>query len=350
MFHRGIVIGKFHPPHKGHKYLIDTARSQCEELTVIVCWKKSQEISGVERARWIQEMHSDVHVKLLDDDRLADDDSAAWAQSTLDILGYVPDAVFTSEAYGDPYASFMGSVHVLVDKDRTHIPISATMVRSDPIKYSSFLESPVRAYFAKRICVLGAESTGTTTLAKDLAEHYKTVWVPEYGRFYSEGKLFGDERAEWRTEEFVKIAKAQCELEDLLAEASNGLVVCDTDAFATSLWHERYMGRRSSEVETIASRRTYDLYLLTGDEIPFEQDGTRDGEHIRHNMHKRFIERLTEENKKFILVTGGREERLRAATEAIGRLITIKQVKTKSKFSRRFVPFDSEYGTMFDKR
>ncbi len=317
MFQRGLVIGKFYPPHRGHKYLIDTARAECEQLTVIVCWKKSQLISGVERARWIQEIHPDVQVKLLDDDRLADDDSEGWAKSTLEVLGFVPDAVFTSESYGDPYASFMGSVHVLVDKDRTHIPISATMVRSSPMAYAQLLEPCVRASFARRVCVLGAESTGTTTLSKDLAEHYKTVWVPEYGRMYSEGKLFGDTNAAWRTDEFVKIAKAQCVLEDTLAEASNGLVICDTDAFATGIWHERYMGRRSFRVKTIASRRRYDLYILTGDEIPFVQDGTRDGEYIRHGMHQKFIERLNEEGKKYIIVTGTKEERLQKAIQAI---------------------------------
>lgn len=317
MFQRGIVIGKFYPPHKGHKYLIDTAKSRCEELTVIVCWKKSQLISGVERARWIQEIHPDVHVKLLDDDRLADDDSKGWAESTLAVLGFIPDAVFTSEAYGDPYASFMGCVHVLVDKERTYIPISATMVRSDPAKYAQFLEPCVRAAFARRVVILGAESTGTTTLAKDLARYYKTVWVPEYGRIFSEGKLFGDKNAEWRTEEFIKIAKAQCVLEDSLAEASNGLVICDTDAFATGVWHERYMGERSSRVESISLNRKYDLYILTGDEIPFEQDGTRDGEHIRHDMHTRFIERLTEERKEFILISGDKDKRLRDAIVAI---------------------------------
>jgi NadR type nicotinamide-nucleotide adenylyltransferase len=315
MFQRGIVIGKFYPPHRGHKYLIDTARSQCEQLTVIVCWKKTQLISGVERARWIQEIHPDVQVKLLDDDRLADDDSEGWANTTVEVLGFVPDAVFTSESYGDPYASFMGSVHVLVDKDRTHIPISATMVRQNPTKYAEFLEPCVRAAFARRVCVLGAESTGTTTLAKDLAEHYETVWVPEYGRFYTEGKLSGDRT--WRSEEFIKIAKGQCVLEDALAETSNGLVICDTDALATGVWHERYMGTRSPQVEAIADRRNYDLYIVTGDEIPFEQDGTRDGEHVRHDMHRRLIECLNEKDRSYIMVAGSREERLQKAIEAI---------------------------------
>ncbi len=317
MFSHGLIIGKFYPPHRGHKYLIDTAVARCTEVTVIVCWKDGQDISGVERARWIQTIHPTVHVKLLDDNRLTDDDSVGWAENTLAVLGFTPDAVFTSEAYGDAYASFMGCVHVLVDKERTHIPISATMVRSNPQKYAAFLEPCVRAYFAKRICVLGAESTGTTTLSRALAEHFHTTWVPEYGRVVSEGKVFGDDNAVWRSDEFIAIARAQNLLEDSMAEASNGLVICDTNAFATGVWHERYMGTQSPAVERIAAEHTYALTIVTGDEIPFVDDGLRDGEHIRHDMHKRFIERLTETNQPYVVVTGSREERLQQALVAI---------------------------------
>ena len=321
MFTHGLVIGKFYPPHHGHKYLIDTAVARSKDVTVIVCWKEGQTISGIKRAQWIQAIHPTVHVKLLDDNRLTDDDSAGWAKNTLTILGFAPDAVFTSEAYGDAYASYMGCIHVLVDKERTHIPISATLVRSDPIKYAAFLEPNVQAYFAKRVCIVGAESTGTTTLAEDLARHYNTVWVPEYGRFYSAGKLHGDVHAVWRSEEFTYIAEAQAKLEDTLTESSNGLIICDTDPFATSIWHERYMGERSAVVEKIANSRHYDLYLLTGDEIPFVHDGLRDGEHIRHDMHKTFVSRLTESKRPFILMTGSREERLTKAIQIIDKVI-----------------------------
>ena len=326
MFTRGLVIGKFYPPHRGHKYLIDRAVAACEEVTVIVCWKKEEKISGLLRAKWLQRIHPTARVLVIEDNKLDDGDSKGWADYTIEILGYVPDAVFTSESYGDPYASYMGTVHVLVDRERTHIPISATMVRSDPMKYAEFLEPCVRAYFARRICVVGAESTGTTTLARALADHYHTMWVPEYGRMYSEGREFGDANVLWRSEEFIHIAKAQIALEDSLAECSNGIVIADTDAFATSIWHERYMGTRSRAVERLAAERQYDLYILTGDEIPFVQDGYRDGEHIRHAMHARFIERLTEEKKAFITVVGTPAERLQAAVEAIDALPTAHRV------------------------
>ena len=320
MFKKGLVVGKFYPPHRGHKYLIDSALAACEQVTVIVCYKKSETIPGTLRASWLQTIHPTAKIMLIDDNKLDDNDSKGWAAYTKEILGYTPDAVFTSESYGDLYASFMGCVHVLVDKERTTIPISGTKVRSNPSKYSEFLEPCVRAYFAKRICVLGAESTGTTTLTKALAAHYQTVWVPEYGRYYSESKLTAGKNVEWRSEEFVHIAQAQQTFEDRLAESANKFILSDTDAFATSVWHERYMGTVSQEVEAIAAKAHHDLYLLTGDEIPFVQDGTRDGEHVRHDMHKRFVEKLRETKRPFVLIQGTHEERMKAAVGAINAL------------------------------
>lgn len=316
-FKKGLVIGKFYPPHRGHKYLIDSALAQCDEVTVIICSKSGESIPGFLRVQWLRQIHPTARVLHARDVSLGDDDSAGWARYTVNLLGKAPDAVFTSEEYGDPYAKHMGCVHVAVDKKRVTVPISATLVRQDPWRYAQYLEPMVRAYFAKRICVVGAESTGTTTLSRSLAEHYHTVWVPEYGRFYSEGKLYAGPEGAWRSEEFDAIARGQTALERELAGSAYRYVIADTDAFATSIWHERYMGMRSAAVEALAQDAPHDLYILTGDEIPFEQDGLRDGEHVRHWMHDRFLERLEETGKKYVLVRGSKEERLAQAVAAI---------------------------------
>lgn len=320
-FNHGLVVGKFYPPHIGHSFLIDTALKNCKTVTVILCWKKSETIPGMLRAQWLKRIHPNIDLKVVEDIHLRDDDSEGWAKFTIEILGTAPDAVFTSEGYGDPYASFLNSIHVLVDKARTSFPISGTMVRKNPIEYSKFLHPVVRAYFARRVCVLGAESTGTTTLAKALAEHYQTVWVPEYGRIYSEAKFPSREGKEWISSEFTTIAQEQIHMQTVIAEQSNGLVICDTDPFATSVWHERYMRSASPEVEAIANQHKYDLYIVTGDEIPFVQDGYRDGESIRHWMHNRFIEKLEHTHRHYILVTGSHEDRMTAATKAIDALL-----------------------------
>ncbi len=319
---RGLVIGKFYPPHNGHKYLIETGLAQVDRLTVIVCEHKNQIIPGALRAEWLKEMVPQVEVMVIDD-CLPDDDSKAWAEYTLRILGYKPDAVFTSEDYGESYAGFMGSKHVLVDKERLKVPISARQIRKDPLKYWYYLAPCVRAYFSKRVCVVGAESSGTTTMAKALAEYYKTVWVPEFGREYSIAKILAGDYEKWQTDEFIYIARRQKVIEDKLAKECNKILICDTDPFATMLWHERYMGFISPEVGAISSGRKYDLYLLTNVDIPFSQDGTRDGEHIRFNMHRRFEEELNKRNKPYILLSGNYQARLKTAIEACDRVLKV---------------------------
>ena len=175
-----------------------------------------------------------------------------------------------------------------------------------------------------RVCVVGAESTGTTTLARELAEHYHTVWVPEFGRLYTERLKEGGINTfvyHWKTEEFVHIAKQQHKHEDRLAKQANRILVCDTDALATAIWHQRYVGTWSEEVEAIANRRRYDLYLLTDFDIPFEHDGVRDGQQIRPWMTQRFTEELTKRGCRWILLKGSREERLQKAIDEVDKLL-----------------------------
>ena len=326
-FRTGLVIGKFYPPHCGHHLLIDTAIARCERVFVIVCDHPSQTIPGELRAACLREAHPTATVIRIDDN-LPDDDSAAWAENTKRILGFAPAAVFTSENYGDPYARFLGSTHVLVDRERVRIPCSGTMIRQDPLAHLDWLSPFMRAWYVKRVCVIGAESTGTTTLAQSLATHYQTEWVPEYGREYCENNW--NEGYVWRTEEFTHIATEQLRMENLAARTANRVLICDTDALATSVWHERYLNRPSPEVLAIALSRPHDLYILTGDEINFVQDGLRDGEQIRHAMHQRFREVLADWGTPWLEVSGSHAERMAVATAWIDMLLAPPQSVTPS--------------------
>ncbi len=309
---KGLVVGKFYPFHSGHAYLISTALKNSDRVVVLVVDKSTQVFSGEERAGWIREAFPDVDIRVVRDIE-RDDDSAMWAEYTIEILGYAPDVVFTSEDYGIAYAKFLGAEHFLVDKERVTFPISGTKVRENPYLTWEFLSKPVRASLVRRIAIVGAESTGTTTLSRALAQHFHTVWVPEFGRLYSEGKVTSD--TAWETEEFARIARAQNSLEDGLARFANKILICDTNAWATRLWHERYLGRLDPSVDALARHRHYDLVILTGDEIPFEQDGLRDGEHIRHAMQKRFRELLRSEGIPHMLLSGSHEARLAKAIQ-----------------------------------
>lgn len=191
---------------------------------------------------------------------------------------------------------------------------------------------------AARVILVGSESTGKTTLAQELVAHYRalggafaaTVWVPEYGREYTElllerqGAIDADPEAEvhsaqWSAADFAAIAIEQQRLEDEAAASGAPLVICDTDAFATQLWERRYLGETSTAtLEAVPTSPHRALYLLTDlAGVPFEQDGIRDGEDYRELMQKWFIEELTARGEHWVLVTGTRRERLATSIRAI---------------------------------
>ena len=321
MAKNALVIGKFYPPHRGHKFLIDAASETNNIVHVIVCHKSDQIPEGDLRKAWLQEIHPNAIIKVIDD-MYDPTDSALWAKMTKIWLGFIPDVVFTSEDYGAEFSRLLGAQHVLVDKNRINVPISATQIRTNPWQYWEFLEPPVREYYAIRVVMAGAESTGKTTLSRDLAKVYETNWVSEFGRSYSEKKIREGTNDDWATSDFITIATEQCRLENNAARLANRILVCDTDAFATAIWHRRYLKDRSPEVEAIAfSHRCPDLVILTDIATPFEQDGVRDGESIRGWMHDIFLEELIKSKRRFILVKGTPQERLEQACSEINKIL-----------------------------
>jgi HTH-type transcriptional repressor of NAD biosynthesis genes len=362
-YSHGLVLGKFYPPHEGHHRLVETAAACCDQVTVVVLAAATESIPLADRVAWMRAAHArQRQVRIVgdrDDQPIDFGDETAWAAHTALIeavvargtieAGFPPaeacvDAVFTSESYGDELGRRLGAVHVPVDPARSEIPVSGSAVRADIVGGWRWLRRPVRAGLALRVVVLGAESTGTTTVSREIAAALAarggvwaaTGWVAEYGRAYTEEKLAAlavqaaaaGRRAPtmldlcWTDGDFLSIAERQNADEDAAAAAGSPVLVCDTDAFATSVWYERYMGSRHEEVEEIGDRRRHTLYLLTDPEgVPFEPDGIRDGEHLRSWMSGRFVERLEETGRPWLALPGSRSERLARAMDAIDRLV-----------------------------
>jgi HTH-type transcriptional repressor of NAD biosynthesis genes len=148
--------------------------------------------------------------------------------------------------------------------------------------------------------------------------------VPEYGRDYCEKlQAAGVDlwTYHWPSEEFTQIAHKQQEMEDVLAREANRILICDTDVLATGIWHERYMGSGSPDVEAIAASHRHDLYLLTSCDLPFVQDGLRDGETIRQWMTKRFEDVLTECGLRWVQISGRGDQRHSAAISEVEKLL-----------------------------
>lgn len=349
----GLIIGKFHPPHAGHELLVRTAARAARRVSVLVLGHPHETLSVDERVAWLAEMVADLPQVVvaggIDPHPIDYDDPAVWdlhEREFRTVLATVTDepvtAVFSSEIYGAELARRFDAVSVPVDPERALVPVSATQVREDPVAAWHHMPSPVRAGLCRRVVVIGAESTGTTTVARALTDglrarggpHGDTQWVPEVGRAWTVTKLADAAAAAalagrprptlddlaWPTDDFVAIAAQQNADEDRRARRGGPVLVCDTDAFATGIWHERYVGEPSSDVEALA--RHHPLYLLTHHEgVPFAQDGIRDGEHVRAWMTDRFLEALTATGRRTVVLRGTFDQRMTQAVAAVDDLL-----------------------------
>jgi NadR type nicotinamide-nucleotide adenylyltransferase len=172
-----------------------------------------------------------------------------------------------------------------------------------------------------KVVIFGPESTGKTTLARDLAAHYKAPWVPEYAREYLQQK-WDLEQQTCQPGDLLPIAIGQMRLENALTKGADRLLICDTDLLETKVYSEAYyLGYCDPILEKYALENQYDLYLLTGTDVPWEADDLRDKPGEREKMYKFFQNALETYNRRFVILKGSRETRLRLAIRHIDKLL-----------------------------
>jgi HTH-type transcriptional regulator, transcriptional repressor of NAD biosynthesis genes len=316
----GLLLGKFLPPHLGHQYLVDFAQNYADNLIILVCSIKSEPIPGELRYKWMKEMCPNAIVIHITEE-LPQEPSEhpcfweLWEDAIKTKLGNITiDYVFASENYGFKLAEILKAQYVPVDHARELIPISGTMIRENPIKYWEYIPRAVKPYYVKRVCIFGPESTGKSTLTKDLAFFYNTVGVQEYARGllnFSNGKCVYDD--------MEKIVKGHIASEDALAKNANRIMFSDTDALTTTIWSHILYGKCPDYITQKAIEQNYDLYFLTDIDIPWENDNQRyfperkDREHFMSKCK----EALEKHNRKYYVLSGDRSSRLTQACEII---------------------------------
>ena len=148
----GLVVGRFCPPHLGHDHLIEQAAAAVDRLVVYVNTRDDEPVPGELRAAWLQERHPDVRVveirHALPTDFGDEDLWGRWMALFRAHWPYErgPDVVFSSEAYGSSIAARFGARDVVVDAERTAVPVSATLIRNRPLEHLDYLAPPVRAW------------------------------------------------------------------------------------------------------------------------------------------------------------------------------------------------------------
>jgi NadR type nicotinamide-nucleotide adenylyltransferase len=172
-----------------------------------------------------------------------------------------------------------------------------------------------------KVVLFGPESSGKTTLSRQLARHYNSVWVPEYAREYLQNK-WNNERKTCEAIDLIPIAIGQMKLENELAKKTDSVLICDTDLLETKVYSEAYYsGTCDPVLDKYALENTYDLYFLTYIDTPWEKDDLRDKPHERERMFKAFETALQTYKRPYILLKGSKSERLKIAVQHIDKLL-----------------------------
>jgi HTH-type transcriptional regulator, transcriptional repressor of NAD biosynthesis genes len=308
------------PVHRGHMALIEFAASRCDQLMVSMSFTDRDPIPATLRFSWIQKIYADHPVVTpekvaddFDDESLPLDERVKlWAAFIRGRYGDI-DFIFSSEHYGKPFAQALGAMHIAFDPERHAFPVSATDIRTRPLKFWEFIPQVVRPYFVKKICIYGPESTGKSTLAIKLASYYKTDYVPEVAREFLITNDFS-------IDDIVRIGEAHDERIKQKLQTANKLLFCDTDVITTQIYAQYYLGTVPGKLYDIEKETTYALYFLLDIDVEWVPDGLRDLGHMRAVMFNEFKQQLEHRNIPFKLIKGDYAEREHLMKREIDRL------------------------------
>jgi NadR type nicotinamide-nucleotide adenylyltransferase len=164
----------------------------------------------------------------------------------------------------------------------------------------------------KKIAIVGPESTGKSTISAQLADHYNTVWVPEYAREYCAELT---EPCTWDDE--VNMFYGQLKLEEKFLPQANKILICDTTFLTVKIWSEYTFGQSPQEVLDELPKRLYDLYLLMDIDLPWQEDPLRDFPHMREFFMKIWHKELNTLHANYSVISGNDDKRFQSAVKVI---------------------------------
>lgn len=320
----GVVLGKFLPLHKGHMALVDFALHHCDQLIVLLCSSEKEHIPGATREKWLLETfdsNNRIRVEhiIYDEDELPNTSvsshevSEKWAT----YLGKkFPEMTifFSSEPYGDYVAKFLGITHICFDQPRTAIPVSASAILNDPFGLWEYISPAARPWFVKKICLSGSESTGKSTLAEKLAQHFNTTYVPEMAR-----EVIG-KTDEVVFDDLMKIAILHAKTINEKIKEANKLLFCDTDVNITKSYSKYLFNKTLQTPDWINEANHFSLHIFLETDCPYVQDGTRLSPEERDILDEFHKQQLEQAGIYYLSVYGDWEQRFEKSIEIIDEL------------------------------
>lgn len=315
---RGVILGRFMPPHAGHQYLVDFARAITPDLTLFLNVGDKPAIAGELRESWLKELFPTVKVVRVDSSSLLEDLEnqevvSNWAGLVKTHVAQ-PDYIFASDNSIAGLALRLGASAFSLDQQRRVFPVSSTQIRANPYAHWEYLPPCVKAFYTRRVCLIGPEGTGKSTLAWRLAARYNTLYTDEIAR-----KFTASQGYRWRATDTQTIAVGQMAAETALARRANRVLFCDTDILAVWLWSERLFGAAPQWVREAANSVNRDLYLITKPDASYAQGA----ESERQTYYERCLQEIRARKLPFAEITGADwEARFSQACAAVDKLLT----------------------------
>lgn len=302
-----LVIGKFMPFHKGHKELIEFASNNSDFVKILVLGTENEPINVKQREYWIKEsfemdysLNSDFMVKsiLYDHSKLnssSESDiksSQEWCEFLKDELIDV-DIIVGSELYVQYMAEYSNKEYLLFDVERSKTPISATLIKNNPLKYWDYLTPSVKRSYAHHICICGTESSGKTTLSTELEKEFEYVtMIPEIGRCLVGNAITCDLST---LNSVLSIHKTL--LTQVIKNPPTPIIVWDTDNLTTKSYMN-FLGWESYTNDFPIA----DIYFFLDNNIPYEKDTTRVEESVAKELKKNHIKTYNEFGVNLIML------------------------------------------------
>lgn len=292
---KGLFFLKGAPLTKGHVSAIIRAVSQVDELHVVLCWDEKfqktlttyqQKVqTKINRTLWLTNTfkhYNNIKISVVDESNIKGypDGEAEFTKLLMNEVYHNYkcshfDKVFSSEIEYNGYfqRNFPDSKIVLIDPERKMVDISATRVRNNLSLHWDYISKEAQKDFVKKVCIIGVESSGKSTLAINLAQYYGTQYVEEVGRTICENEL-GCSESTMTIEDYEYIAmKHKCKEREYLKDARK-VLFSDTNNFIT-LFSAMCMGKDSQLLREMVKKEDYDLIIFLDCDVEWVYDPLR---------------------------------------------------------------------------
>ena len=309
------------PPHLGHCQLIEFARNFTHDLNIVIGSLANEPIPGILRYQWLKELFPHQNILHLRDENPQHPDEDQnfwdiWEASLKRILDKPIKYVFASEEYGAKLAEVLGAEFIPNNAWRNRIPVSGTQIRQSPLRQWNYLPLPVKAYYCRKVAIIGPESTGKSCLAEQLSEEFRACLVPEYARTYLQGR-----EDSFELKDMEKIARGQQASVAASMRSGKKILICDTDPLSTKIWSQELFGEVDPEVEFLSKDCPYHLTLLLDVDVPWVEGPLRMRPNNRKQFFLKFQKELDAQGRDYHIIRGDWSERCRQARKLLGRLL-----------------------------